>query len=156
MSKTNAARMLDARKIPYELTEYQVDEEDLSAVSLARKIGQDPSLIFKTLVLRGDKTGVFVAVVPGDSAVNLKKAAIITGNKSTAMVPMKELLPLTGYIRGGCSPLGMKKAYPVYIQEICLLFDHIFVSAGTRGMQIRIDPNDLISVSGATVCDISD
>jgi Cys-tRNA(Pro)/Cys-tRNA(Cys) deacylase len=156
MSKTNAARMLDAKKIQYELAEYEVDEEDLSAVSLARKIGQDPAQIFKTLVLRGDKTGVFVAVVPGDSEVNLKKAAGITGNKSTAMVPMKELLSLTGYIRGGCSPIGMKKAYPVYIQESCLLYDHIFVSAGTRGMQIRIGPDDLISVCRATVCDISE
>lgn len=156
MQKTNAVRMLDSRKIPYELAEYEVDEEDLSTVSLARKIGQDPAQIFKTLVLRGDKKGVFVAIVPGDSEIDLKKAARISGNKSAAMVHMKELLPLTGYIRGGCSPLAMKKVYPVYIHETCLLYDHIFVSAGIRGMQISIDPEDLISVCGAEVCDISD
>jgi Cys-tRNA(Pro)/Cys-tRNA(Cys) deacylase len=156
MNKTNAVRLLDARKIPYELAEYKVDEEDLSAVSLAGKIGQDPAQIFKTLVLRGDKTGVFVAVVPGDSEVNLKKAARITGNKSAGMVLMKELLSLTGYIRGGCSPLGMKKAYPVYIHETCELFERIFISAGVRGMQIKINPRDLISLTGAFVCDISD
>mgnify|MGYP003769378409 CR=1 FL=1 len=155
MHKTNAARLLDSRKIAYGLVEYEVDEEDLSAVSLARKIGQDPAQIFKTLVLRGDRNGVFVAVVPGDSEVNLRKAAKISGNKNAAMVLMKELLPLTGYIRGGCSPLGMRKAYPVYIHETCQFFDHIFVSAGIRGLQIRIHPQDLISVTTATVCDIT-
>lgn len=155
MNKTNAVRLLDAQKIPYDLIEYEVDESDLSAVTLASKIGQDPAQIFKTLVLRGDKTGIFVAVIPGDAEVDLKKAAKITGNKNAAMVPMKELLPLTGYIRGGCSPLGMKKNYPVYMHETCQLFDRIFISAGTRGMQIRISPEDLIRLTGAVVCDIS-
>jgi Cys-tRNA(Pro)/Cys-tRNA(Cys) deacylase len=156
MNKTNAVRLLDARKIPYALLEYEVDENDLRAVTLARKIGQDPAQIFKTLVLRGDKNGIFVAVIPGDSEVDLKKAARVTGNKSAEMVQMKELLPLTGYIRGGCSPLGMKKNYPVHIHETCLLYDRIFISAGTRGMQIRINPEDLIRMTGAVVCDISD
>jgi Cys-tRNA(Pro)/Cys-tRNA(Cys) deacylase len=156
MNKTNAVRLLDARKISYELVEYEVDEEDLSAVTLARKIGQDPSQIFKTLVLRGDKTGIFVAVIPGDTEVDLKKAARVTGNKSSAMVQMKELLPLTGYIRGGCSPLGMKKNYPVYIHETCHIFDRISISAGIRGMQIKIHPEDLIRLTGASVCDITE
>jgi Cys-tRNA(Pro)/Cys-tRNA(Cys) deacylase len=156
MNKTNAVRLLDARKFPYELAEYEVDEEDLSAITLARKIGQDPAHIFKTLVLRGDKTGIFVAVVPGDSEVDLKKTARITGNKSVAMVQMKELLPLTGYIRGGCSPLGMKKSYPVYIHETCHIFDRIFISAGIRGMQIKIHPEDLIRLTSAIVCDITE
>jgi len=155
MNKTNAVRLLDARKIQYDLLEYEVDENDLSAVTLARKIGKDPSQIFKTLVLRGDKTGVFVAVIPGDSEVDLKKAAKVSGNKNSAMTAMKELLPLTGYIRGGCSPLGMKKNYPVYIHETCQLFDRIFISAGTRGMQIKLSPEDLILMTGAVVCDIS-
>jgi Cys-tRNA(Pro)/Cys-tRNA(Cys) deacylase len=155
MNKTNAVRLLDAQKIPYELLEYDVDENDLNAVTLARKIGQDPAQIFKTLVLRGDKTGIFVAVVPGNAEVDLKKVARITGNKSAELVTMKELLPLTGYIRGGCSPLGMKKNYPVQIHETCLLYDRIFISAGTRGMQIRISPDDLVRMTGAVVCDIS-
>lgn len=117
MKKTNAARLLDAKSINYELAEYEVNENDLSAVSLAKKIGQDVEQIFKTLVLRGDKTGVFVCVVPGDTEVDLKKAAKVSGNKNCAMVHQKELLGLTGYIRGGCSPLGMKKPYPIYIDR---------------------------------------
>jgi Cys-tRNA(Pro)/Cys-tRNA(Cys) deacylase len=156
MNKTNAVRLLDARKIPYELAEYKVEEEDLSAVTLAQKIGQDPAQIFKTLVLKGDKTGIFVAVIPGDREVNLKKASRLTGNKSSAMVQVKELHPLTGYIRGGCSPLGMKKNYPVYIHETCRTFDRIFISAGIRGMQIKIHPEDLIRLTGASICDISE
>ena len=137
MKKTNAARMLDARGINYELAEYEVDESDLSAATLAIKIGQNIEQIFKTLVLRGDKTGVFVVVVPGNAEVDLKKAARISGNKNAAMVHQKELLPLTGYIRGGCSPLGMKKPYPVYIHESCHKFEFIYVSAGQRGLQLK-------------------
>ena len=155
MHKTNAARLLDSRGIHYDLAEYDVDENDLSAVALAGKIGQEPSQIFKTLVLRGDKTGIFIAVIPGDSEVDLKKAAKVSGNKNAAMVHMKELLALTGYIRGGCSPLGMKKPYPVFIHETCRLYDLIFISAGLRGLQLKINPEDLIKVSGAIVCDIS-
>lgn len=156
MHKTNAVRLLDAKGITYELTEYEVDENDLSAVTLAKKIGQDVEQIFKTLVLRGDKTGVFVAVIPGNAEVDLKKAAKVSGNKNCAMVQQKELLGLTGYIRGGCSPLAMKKNYPIYIHETCLLFDHIFISAGQRGLQLKINPEDLIKVMGAVVCDVAE
>lgn len=156
MKKTNAARLLDAAGINYELTEYEVDETDLSAITLAKKIGQNIEQIFKTLVLRGDKTGVFVAVVPGDMEVDLKKAAKVSGNKSCAMVLQKELLGLTGYIRGGCSPLGMKKAYPIYVHETCQLFDHIFISAGQRGMQIKINPEELVRITQSTISDIAE
>lgn len=154
MKKTNAARILDSKFISYELIEYEVDESDLSATTLAMKIGEDIEQILKTLVLRGDKTGVFVCVIPGNAEVDLKKAAKISGNKNCAMVQQKELLPLTGYIRGGCSPLGMKKPYPTYIHETCQLFGHIFVSAGQRGLQFKINPDDLIKITGSAVCDL--
>ena len=154
MKKTNAARLLDAQSVSYELVEYEVDESDLSAVTLAKKIGQDVEQIFKTLVLRGDKTGVFVCVIPGNAEVDLKKAAKVSGNKNCAMVQQKELLPLTGYIRGGCSPIGMKKLFPTYIHETCILFDTIFVSAGQRGLQLVINPEDLIKITGSVVCDL--
>ncbi len=156
MKKTNAARLLDAKGIVYELAEYEADESDLSAVTLAKKIGQDIEQIFKTLVLRGDKTGVFVTVIPGNAEVDLKKVAKVSGNKNCAMVLQKELLGLTGYIRGGCSPLGMKKPYPIYIHETCQLFDKIFISAGQRGLQLILNPEDLIKVTGAVVCDLVD
>lgn len=156
MKKTNAARILDAKGISYELAEYEVNENDLSAVSLAKKIGQDVEQIFKTLVLRGDKTGVFVCVIPGSTEVNLKKAAKISGNKNCAMVHQKELLGLTGYIRGGCSPLGMKKPYPIFLHETCILFDLIFISAGQRGLQLKLSPEDLIRMTNAVVCDVAD
>ena len=154
MKKTNAARLLDAKLINYDLVEYEVDETDLSALTLAKKLGENIEQIFKTLVLRGDKTSVFVCVIPGDNEVDLKKAAKVSGNKNCAMVPKKELLPLTGYIRGGCSPVGMKKPYPIFIDETCQLFDFIFISAGQRGLQIKIHPDDLIKVTGAVVCDL--
>jgi Cys-tRNA(Pro)/Cys-tRNA(Cys) deacylase len=154
MKKTNAARLLDAKSIQYELTEYEVDETDLSAITLANKIGQDIEQIFKTLVLRGDKTGVFVCVVPGNAEVDLKKAAKVSGNKNCAMVQQKELLPLTGYIRGGCSPIGMKKPHPTYMHETCQLFNFVFVSAGQRGLQFKINPDDLIKVTGSVVADL--
>ena len=156
MKKTNAARLLDAQSINYELAEYEVDENDLSATTLARKLGQDVEQIFKTLVLRGDKTGVFVCVIPGNAEVDLKKAAKVSGNKNCAMVQQKELLGLTGYIRGGCSPLGMKKPYPIYIHETCQLFDQIYISAGQRGLQFKLNPDDLIRMTGAEVCDVAE
>ncbi len=156
MRKTNAARLLDARSISYELAEYEVDESDLSATTLAKKIDQDIEQIFKTLVLRGGTSGVFVAVIPGNAEVDLKKAAKVSGNKNCAMVQQKELLGLTGYIRGGCSPLGMKKPYPIYIHETCQIFDTIFISAGQRGLQLKLNPADLIQVTGAVVCDIAE
>lgn len=154
MKKTNAVRLLDARGIHYELAEYEVDESDLSAGTLALKIGQNIEQIFKTLVLRGDKTEVFIVVVPGNTEVDLKKAARISGNKNAAMVQQKELLPLIGYIRGGCSPLGMKKPYPIYIHESCHLFSFIYISAGQRGLQLRLNPQDLIAITGAVVGDV--
>lgn len=156
MKKTNAARLLDAKGIHYELVEYEVDESDLSAATLAIKIGQNIEQIFKTLVLRGDKTGVFVVVVPGNAEVDLKKAARISGNKNAAMVQQKELLPLTGYIRGGCSPLGMKKPYPVYIHQSCNLFSFIYISAGQRGLQLKINPQDLMQVTGAVMGNVAE
>jgi len=156
MKKTNAARILDSKSIEYELIEYEVDEDDLSAITLAKKIGENIEQIFKTLVLRGDKTGVFVCVIPGNAEVDLKKAAKISGNKNCAMVQQKELLPLTGYIRGGCSPLGMEKPFPTYIDENCRFFGHIFVSAGQRGLQFKIKTDDLIKASGAQVCDLAE
>jgi Cys-tRNA(Pro)/Cys-tRNA(Cys) deacylase len=156
MKKTNAARILDQNNIEYELIEYEVDETDLSATTVAAKLGQDVEQVFKTLVLRGDKTGIFVVLIPGNSELNLKKAAKVSGNKSAEMVQMKELLPLTGYIRGGCTPIGMKKAYPNFIHESCILFDTIYISAGIRGMQIKIVPYDLIFQTNMTVDDFVD
>nr|WP_321405697.1 Cys-tRNA(Pro) deacylase [uncultured Carboxylicivirga sp.] len=144
MKKTNAIRLLDKQKIKYETVEYAVDETDLSAPTVASKLGQNVEQVFKTLVLRGDKTGIFVCVIPGNDEVDLKKAAKISGNKKVEMIQMKELLPLTGYIRGGCTPIGMKKPYPNYIHHSCLDFDFIFISAGQRGMQIKLNPQDLI------------
>ena len=154
MVKTNAARLLDAMNINYELVAYEVDESDLSAVTLAKKLGQDIEQVFKTLVIRGDKTGVLICVIPGGEELDLKKAAKASDNKNVAMVPMKEILELTGYIRGGCSPLGMKKRYPVYIDETCTLQQFIYVSAGVRGLQIRIAPHDLILSTHAIISDL--
>lgn len=154
MSKTNAARMLDKQGVKYNLVDYEVDENDLSATAVATKLGQNINQVFKTLVLRGDKTGVFVAVIPGGDELNLKLAAKASGNKSCAMVALKEILDLTGYIRGGCSPIGMKKRYPTYIHQSCLDFPFIYVSAGVRGTQIKIDANDLIRCSSASVVDL--
>jgi len=151
MIKTNAARLLDAAGIPYELIPYNWTEEDLSAQHVAAELGEDIDQVFKTLVLRGDKTGCFVCVIPGDFEVDLKVAARISGNKSCEMLHLKELLPTTGYIRGGCSPIGMKKAFPTYIHESALLFDSIYISAGQRGLQIKIAPQDLIDFVGAAI-----
>ena len=152
INKTNAARLLDKSKISYELIPYEVDENDLSAVHVAANLGENISQVFKTLVLQGDKTGHFVCVIPGDKEVNLKLAAKVSGNKSCDMIPMKELLPTTGYVRGACSPVGMKKHSPTYIHETCLEFPYIYVSAGQRGLQIKVDPNDLIKEIHAEVC----
>ncbi|MBR4755447.1 MAG: Cys-tRNA(Pro) deacylase [Bacteroidales bacterium] len=143
MQKTNAARLLDAAGIPYSLIPYEVDEDHLDAAHVAASLGEDIDTVFKTLVLRGDRNGFFVCVIPGSMEVDLKVAASISGNKSCEMIHVKELLPTTGYIRGGCSPIGMKKQFPTFIHESALLYDHIFVSAGVRGLQIRISPTDL-------------
>lgn len=154
--KTNAVRILDSQNISYELIEYEVDENDLSAATLAEKLRQDPAQVFKTLVMRGNSTGIFVAIIPGNEEVSLKKAAKVSGNKSAEMVAMKELLPLTGYIRGGCSPLGMKTNFPVYIDESCILYDHIMISAGKRGMQIKLNPLELVNYIQANMCDLTE
>ncbi|MBQ9439154.1 MAG: Cys-tRNA(Pro) deacylase [Paludibacteraceae bacterium] len=154
MKKTNVARLLDAAKITYQLIEYQYDENDLAATHVADQLGEDIARVFKTLVLRGDKTGLFVCVIPGDKEVDLKKAAKVSGNKSCAKLPMKELLPNTGYIRGGCSPVGMKKLYPTFFHSTATEFDSIFVSAGIRGMQVKIAPSELVEYVRATVADL--
>ena len=154
ISKTNAARMLDKSKVAYRLVPYDVDETDLSARHVADVLGENIEQVFKTLVLHGDKTGHLVCVVPGDHEVDLKKVAKASGNKKCDMIAVKELLPLTGYIRGGCSPVGMKKHFPTFIHSTIEQFDKIWVSAGIRGLQIEITPTDLIREVRATVSDI--
>lgn len=151
IQKTNAARLLDAAGIAYSLVEYAVDEEHLEASHVAAELGEDIDRVFKTLVLRGDKSGPFVCVIPGSLEVNLKVAARISGNKNCEMLHVKELLPLTGYIRGGCSPIGMKKQFPTFIHESALLYDTIYVSAGVRGLQLCIAPQDLIQFIDAKI-----
>ena len=155
IEKTNAARLLDRAKIKYELIPYQVDENDLAAGHVAEQLGEDIETVCKTLVLVGDKSGHGVCVVPGIHEVDLKLAAKASGNKWVEMIPMKELLGVTGYIRGGCSPIGMKKRFPTYIHQSCMEHDAIYISAGVRGLQIRIAPQDLISFVGAEVGEIS-
>ncbi len=142
---------MDAAGIPYELIPYDFTEEDLSAQHVAAELNEDIDQVFKTLVLRGDRTGFFVCVIPGDFEVDLKVAARISGNKSCEMLHLKELLPTTGYIRGGCSPIGMKKAFPTYIHESALLYDYIYISAGQRGLQFKIAPQALFDFVGAEV-----
>lgn len=152
--KTNAARILDRLKIPYEIKTYEVDEDDLSAVHVAETAGLDVSTVFKTLVTRGDKTGVIMAVIGGADEINLKSLAKASGNKSVEMIALKELLPLTGYVRGGCSPLGAKKDYPVYLDSRALNHEKISISAGQRGMQLILSPQDLVKATNATVADL--
>ncbi len=154
IQKTNAARLLDSKKIAYELIPYEVDENDLSAVHVAAQLGEPIDRVFKTLVLHGDRSGYFVCVVPGEEEVHLKLAAKATGNKSCNLIAMKELLPLTGYIRGGCSPIGMKKPFPTFIHSTCQNFDKIYVSAGVRGLQFKISPADLCKAAGAKVVEL--
>ena len=148
--KTNAARMLDRLGIPYELLTYPVDENDLSAAHVAEVTGIPLERIYKTLVVRGDRTGVFMAVVPGAGELDLKAAAAASGNKRAEMVHLKEVFDLTGYVRGGCSPLGAKKPYPVYCDESILHHEHVCVSAGRRGEQLSLAPADLIRAAAAT------
>ena len=152
INKTNAARLLDKAKIAYELIPYEVDENDLSAIHVADSLGENIEQVFKTLVLHGDKNGHFVCVIPGEHEVDLKLAAKASGNTKCDLIPMKELLPLTGYIRGGCTPIGMKKPFPTYIHESCLNYPYIYISAGQRGLQLKLDPNDLIKEVHAEVC----
>ena len=154
IAKTNAARLLDAAEIQYELIPYEVDETDLGAQHIADQLGENIEQVFKTLVLQGDKTGHLVCVIPGAEEVDLKKAARVSGNKKVDLIPMKELLPTTGYIRGGCSPVGMKKPFPTYFDETCILYDYIYVSAGVRGLQFKIAPQALVDFVGGETVDL--
>lgn len=154
VAKTNAVRLLETRKVKYALVEYEVDESDLSAKHVAEQLNEPVEQLFKTLVLKGDKIGNFVCVIPGDQELDLKKAAKESGNKNCEMILMKDLLDTTGYIRGACSPIGMKKQFPTYIHESCNNYDKIYVSAGKRGLQIVINPEDLIRVVNMQVKDL--
>ena len=154
IKKTNAARFLDSLKINYKLCEYEIEESDLSAESVARKVNLPLEQVFKTLVARGDKTGVLMACIPGNVELDLKAVAAVSGNKKVEMVPMKEIQQLTGYIRGGVSPIGTKKHYPIFLDESAMRFPSISISAGARGSQIFISPDDLIKTLDITVCKI--
>jgi Cys-tRNA(Pro)/Cys-tRNA(Cys) deacylase len=154
-AKTNAARILDAAGIHYDLHEYEVDEDDLSAPRVAEKIGMPPEQVFKTLVARGDRTGVLMAAIPANSELDLKALATASGNKKVELVAVKEVLGLTGYIRGGVSPVGVKKPYPFFLDETAILFDTISVSAGIRGCQMIIAPDDLVRVTQAAYAAIA-
>lgn len=149
MNKTNVMRLLEAAGISFETREYEVDEDDLSGVHVADQLGQPVEQVFKTLVLKGEKTGYFVCCIPVADELDLRKAAKAAKDKKAEMLPMKELLPVTGYIRGGCSPIGMKKKFQTFIDETAVLFDHIAVSAGVRGAQIVINGEALASYVGA-------
>lgn len=153
-AKTNVARLLDQARIPYELVPYEVDENDLSATHVAAQLGEEVRQVFKTLVLHGEKAGHFVCVVPGDTEIDLKKAAKAAGAKKAELIPMKELLPLTGYIRGGCCPIGMKKPFPTFFHSTALDYDYIYASAGQRGLQLKISPRQLIDYVKASVVPI--
>ncbi len=153
--KTNVARILDKEKVEYEIKSYDFDPEDLNATHAAEQFGLEYGRVFKTLVLRGDKSGLFVCVVPSDKTVDLKKAAKASGNKSAEMLHVKDLLEHTGYIRGGCSPIGMKKHYPTYIDKSVLDWESITVSAGQRGVMVLVKPEDIIRVARMTTADIT-
>ena len=153
-SKTNAVRMVQQAKIPFEEAFYEFDENDLNGMHAANAIGYPPEQVFKTLVVRGAKTGIHVFCIPVCCELDLKKAAGVAKDKSVSLVPVKELLSLTGYIRGGCSPVGMKKHYPTHIEETCLLFDKIAVSAGERGHQMILNPETLAALVGADYCNV--
>jgi Cys-tRNA(Pro)/Cys-tRNA(Cys) deacylase len=155
MKKTNAARYLDRLNIDYRIVEYEVDELDLSAESVAKKVDLPPEQVFKTLVARGDKTGVFMACIPGNMELDLKAMAAVSGNKNAEMVHVGEIQQLTGYIRGGVSPIGAKKYYPIFLDESAIGFPLISVSAGLRGSQIFISPGDLIKALDIKVCKIA-
>ena len=152
--KTNASRLLEKAKIPFSLQPYVVDEEHLDAIHVAESLGQDIACVFKTIFLRGERTGLFVCVVPGDAEIDLKKAAHAAGDKKVELLPLKELLPNTGYIRGGCSPVGMKKLLPTFFHTTALDHNEIFVSAGVRGLQLCIAPQALIDFVYAKTSDL--
>lgn len=154
MLKTNAVRILESLNVPHKTVEYEVDENDLSGTAVANKINADSETVYKTLVTRNDKKEIFVFCIPVNQELNLKKAAVACGSKNIEMIKMNELLPLTGYIRGGCSPIGMKKNYPVYIEETAQLMDKFYISAGIRGVQIEISPIDFSKVIKAKFVDV--
>ena len=154
INKTNAARLLDRAKIPYSLIPYEVDENDLAAQHIADQLGEDINCVFKTLVLHGDKNGFLVCVIPGNREADLKKAAKASGNKKVEMIPMKELLATTGYIRGGCSPVGMKRPFPAFFDASCRDKETVYVSAGVRGLQIKVNPIALADYVHATITDL--
>lgn len=154
MTKTNAARLLDRLNITYRLIPYQVDENNLGAAHIAQQLALPIEQLFKTLVLRGDRTGLFVCVIPGAEEVDLKKAARVTGNKRAEMIHVKELLPLTGYIRGGCSPIGMKKPLPTWFHKTLTDHDTVYCSAGQRGLQFSLAPADLLRAAKGTLADL--
>ncbi len=153
--KTNVMRLLDKAKIQYEAKEYPVDEDDLSGSHAADLMGVDHGSMFKTLVLKGEKTGFLVCCIPVDDEVDLKKAAKAAGDKKVEMLPMKELLSTTGYIRGGCSPIGMKKRFPTFIDPSAFQYEKIAVSAGMRGVQVILSPADLVEYVGATTTELT-
>jgi len=150
--KTNAARLLDNAGIEYQLISYEVDLSDLSAVHVAEKLSEPVEKVFKTLVLKGDKTGYFVCIIPGAEELDLKQAAKNSSNKNCEMILMKDLIPVTGYMRGACSPIGMKKQFPVFIHESCRNYDKIYVSAGKRGLQLYISTKNILEVTKDKVC----
>jgi len=154
--KTNAARLLDSLNIHYSLYQFDVNEEDLSATSAAIALNVSPEQVFKTLVVRGDRTGVLMACIPSASSLNLKRLSKVSANKSVNMVPLREVFPLTGYLRGGCSPLCTRKQYPVWIDETAQLYDQIYISAGKRGLQFLLSPDDLLEAASAVYADIAD
>ena len=155
IEKTNAARLLDKAGINYSLIPYEFDENDLAVQHVAECLGQPIEQVFKTLVLQGDRTGYVVCVIPGDGEVDLKALAKVSGNKKVEMIAMKDLLAVTGYIRGGCSPVGMKKRFPTYFHSTAMEFERIYVSAGVRGLQLEIAPTDLITFVGGTVASVA-
>lgn len=153
--KTNVMRILEKAHISYTTKSYDYDEDNLSGVHAAEELGYDPDMVFKTIVTQGDKTGPVVFCLPSEKELDLKKAARISGNKSVDMIHVKDLLSLTGYLRGGCSPIGMKKAFPTYIDSHCQNHKQISISAGLRGQQVVVTPADLISLIHAQVADIT-
>ena len=155
IEKTNVARLLDKAGIKYNLIPYEFDENDLAAQHVADSLGQPIERVFKTLVLHGDKTKHIVCVVPGNTEVNLKALAKVSGNKKVEMIAMKDLLGVTGYIRGGCSPIGMKKKFPTYFHSTATTFETIYVSAGVRGLQVEIAPGDLIGFVGGVLAEVA-
>jgi Cys-tRNA(Pro)/Cys-tRNA(Cys) deacylase len=154
MSKTNAIRILESHKVKFETVSYEVVENDLSGETVALKIGVDADTVFKTLICIGDKIGYIVFCIPVTQELNLKKSASVSGNKKVEMIKVKELFPLTGYIRGGCSPIGMKKLFPTYIDETAQLFENIYVNAGVRGTQMKIRPDDLLKIVSGVYADL--